>query len=124
MKFIVKFFAEITIKSRPVRKAFIKQLKHNIKLVLKKYDADVKVSGNWDFIEIYSDQEALREEFIAALSNIAGIAHFQYVREFPFTHLDDIVEQAIISYGDVIKDAVFAVRVKRVGNHDFTSVKA
>lgn len=124
MKFIVKFFAEITIKSRPVRKAFIKQLKHNIKLVLKKYDSDVIVSGNWDFIEVFSDREERREDFIQALSNIAGIAHFQYVREFPLTDLDDIVEQAAASYGDVIKGAVFAVRVKRVGQHDFTSIDA
>jgi thiamine biosynthesis protein ThiI len=124
MKFIVKFFAEITIKSSPVRKSFIKQLRHNIRLVLRKYDADVTVSGNWDFIEVFSDKDELRDGFTEALSNVAGIAHFQFVREFPFIDLDGIVEQAVVSYGDTIKDAVFAVRVKRVGHHDFTSVDA
>jgi thiamine biosynthesis protein ThiI len=124
MKFIVKFFAEITIKSNPVRKSFIKQLRHNIRLVLKKYDANVAVSGNWDFIEVFSDKDELRDGFTEALSNVAGIAHFQFVREFPFIDLDGIVEQAVVSYGDTIKDAVFAVRVKRVGHHDFTSVDA
>ncbi|MEP0071072.1 MAG: tRNA uracil 4-sulfurtransferase ThiI [Marinomonas sp.] len=125
MKFIVKFFAEITIKSRPVRKSFIKQLRHNVKLVLKKYDADVTVAGNWDFIEIFSERDDLREEFTEALSNIAGIAHFQFVREFPLVDLDGIVDEALVSYGDVLKEAVFAVRVKRVGkHHDFTSVEA
>ncbi|MBJ7537849.1 tRNA uracil 4-sulfurtransferase ThiI [Marinomonas transparens] len=124
MKFIVKFFSEITIKSRPVRKAFVKQLRHNIKLVLRQYDNDVVVTGNWDYIEVHSEHDDLREEFIDAMSNIAGIAHFQYVREFPFVDLDDVVEQAIVSYGDAIKDAIFAVRVRRVGNHDFTSVEA
>lgn len=124
MKFIVKFFAEITIKSRPVRKSFIKQLRQNIKLVLKKYDVDVVVAGNWDFIEVLSERDELREDFIAALSNVAGIAHFQFVREFPFTTLDAVIEEAAVSYGDVLTDAVFAVRVKRVGHHDFTSVEA
>lgn len=124
MKFIVKFFSEITIKSRPVRKAFIKQLRQNVKLVLKKLDADVIVAGNWDFIEVLSEHEELRDSFIDALSNIAGIAHFQYVREFPLTSLDAIVDEALVSYGDVLKDAVFAVRVKRVGHHDFSSVEA
>ena len=124
MKFIVKFFSEITIKSRPVRKAFVKQLRHNIRLVLRKYDDDVKVTGNWDFIEIHSERDELRDEFIEAISNIAGIAHFQYVREFPFVSLDDIVDQAVVSYGEQIKGAVFAVRVKRVGQHDFSSVEA
>ena len=124
MKFIVKFFPEITIKSRPVRKAFIKQLRHNLKLVLKKHDTDVVVAGNWDFIEVLSEKNELREEFTDALSRVAGIAHFQYVREFPLTSLDVIVDEALASYGDVLQDAVFAVRVKRVGKHDFSSVEA
>lgn len=125
MKFIVKFFAEITIKSRPVRKSFIKQLRQNIKLVLKKHDADVVVAGNWDFIEVLSERDDLRDDFTEALSNIAGIAHFQFVREFPLLDLDGIVDEALVSYGDVLKDAVFAVRVKRVGKqHEFTSVEA
>ncbi|MFT6656239.1 MAG: thiamine biosynthesis protein ThiI [Marinomonas primoryensis] len=92
--------------------------------MLKKYDANVAVSGNWDFIEVFSDKDELRDGFTEALSNVAGIAHFQFVREFPFIDLDGIVEQAVVSYGDTIKDAVFAVRVKRVGHHDFTSVDA
>ncbi|WP_133503760.1 tRNA uracil 4-sulfurtransferase ThiI, partial [Marinomonas balearica] len=124
MKFIVKFFPEITIKSRPVRKAFIKQLRHNIRLVLRNYDDDVVVAGNWDFIEVLSEKDGLREGFTNALSNIAGIAHFQYVREFSFTTLDDVAEEAAKTYGDAIKDAVFAVRVRRVGQHDFSSVDA
>ncbi|SBT19240.1 tRNA sulfurtransferase [Marinomonas gallaica] len=124
MKFIVKFFPEITIKSRPVRKAFVKQLRHNIRLVLREHDDNVTVAGNWDFIEILSEQDDQRDAFIESLRHIAGIAHFQYVREFPFTDLDGIVEEAIKSYGDELKDAVFAVRVKRVGNHDFSSVDA
>ncbi|GAB3488181.1 tRNA uracil 4-sulfurtransferase ThiI [Marinomonas epiphytica] len=124
MKFIVKFFSEITIKSRPVRKAFVKQLRQNIRLVLRKLDDEVVVTGNWDFIEVYSDREEIRESFTEALSCIAGIAHFQYVREFPFVSLDDIVDEAVTSYGTDIKDAIFAVRVKRVGQHDFSSVEA
>ncbi|MCV2401689.1 tRNA 4-thiouridine(8) synthase ThiI [Marinomonas sp. C2222] len=124
MKFIVKFFAEITVKSRPVRKEFVKQLRHNIRLVLKKHDTDVTVSGNWDFIEVYSNKDDLREVFSDELSRIAGIAHFQFVREFSFVDLDGVVDEAVVSYGDALKGAVFAVRVKRVGKHDFSSVEA
>ncbi|MCB5161220.1 tRNA uracil 4-sulfurtransferase ThiI [Marinomonas algarum] len=124
MKFIIKFFAEITVKSSPVRKAFIKQLRHNTRLVLKKHDANVTVSGNWDFLEVYSEHDELRDDFVASLANIAGIAHFQYVRELPLVDLDDVVEQAVLAYGDLIKNAVFAVRVKRIGDHNFTSVEA
>ena len=124
MKFIIKFFPEITIKSRPVRKAFIKQLRQNIRLVLRDIDYDVVVAGNWDYIEVLSEHESHRGAFVEALSCIAGIAHFQYVREFDFEGFDSIVDHAVDAYGDAIKDSVFAVRVKRVGQHDFSSVEA
>ncbi|WP_191602058.1 tRNA uracil 4-sulfurtransferase ThiI [Marinomonas algicola] len=124
MKFVVKFFAEITVKSRPVRKAFIKQLRHNIRLVLRKVDDDVTVAGNWDFIEILSDRDELREEFVELLQNIAGIAHFQFVREFTLTDLDGVAKEAKKSYGEALKESVFAVRVRRVGRHSFSSVEA
>lgn len=38
MKLIVKTFQEITIKSRPVRKRFIRQLAKNIRAVLRDLD--------------------------------------------------------------------------------------
>ncbi len=84
MKFIVKFFSEITVKSRPVRKTFVKQLRQNIRQVLRAYDEDVQVSGNWDFIEVNSNCNEQRDPFTEQLANIAGIAYFQYVREFTF----------------------------------------
>lgn len=124
MKFIVKFFPEITIKSRPVRKAFVKQLRQNLKLVLKPIDEDVTVAGNWDFIEVLSQKDELKDEFTEVLANVAGIAHFQFVREIRFQSLDDIVDEAEASYGEALKDALFAVRVRRVGQHEFTSVDA
>ncbi|TBR41548.1 tRNA 4-thiouridine(8) synthase ThiI [Marinomonas agarivorans] len=124
MKFIVKFFSEITIKSRPVRKSLVKQLRQNIRQVLRQYDEDVVVAGNWDFIEIQSNKDELRALFTNKLADIAGIAHFQFIREFEFESLDAVVEEAIKSYGDVLQGAVFAVRVKRVGEHDFSSVDA
>ena len=40
MKLIVKTFQEITIKSRPVRKRFIRQLAKNIRAVLRDLDPE------------------------------------------------------------------------------------
>ncbi len=45
MKLILKSFAEITIKSRPVRRQFMRQLGKNIRSVLRDLDPDVKVVG-------------------------------------------------------------------------------
>ncbi|MDO8332847.1 MAG: tRNA 4-thiouridine(8) synthase ThiI, partial [Pseudomonas sp.] len=52
MKLIVKVFPEITIKSRPVRKQFIRQLAKNIRSVLRDLDPGVSVVGEWDNLEL------------------------------------------------------------------------
>ncbi len=52
MKFIVKLFPEITIKSKPVRKQFTKQLKDNLRVLLRAVDDRVVVERDWDKITI------------------------------------------------------------------------
>ncbi len=52
MKLIVKVFQEITIKSRPVRKRFIRQLAKNIRTVLRDLDPELMVEGEWDNLEV------------------------------------------------------------------------
>lgn len=78
MKLIVKVFPEITIKSRPVRMRFVRQLAKNIRAVLRDLDPAVVVTGVWDNIELQtrvSDPKALKE-MTARLSCMPGIAHF------------------------------------------------
>ncbi|MDI5447734.1 tRNA 4-thiouridine(8) synthase ThiI, partial [Salmonella enterica subsp. enterica serovar Anatum] len=50
MKFIIKLFPEITIKSQSVRLRFIKILTGNIRNVLKHYDEALAVVRHWDNI--------------------------------------------------------------------------
>jgi len=64
MKLIVKVFPEITIKSRPVRMRFIRQLAKNIRTVLRDLDPAVVVNGVWDNLELetrVSEPKALKE---------------------------------------------------------------
>ena len=78
MKLIVKVFPEITIKSPPVRKGFIRQLTKNIRAVLKDLDPALQVEGVWDNIEVETsvgEAKALRE-MIERLRCMPGIAHF------------------------------------------------
>ncbi|VDZ72125.1 thiamine biosynthesis protein ThiI [Atlantibacter hermannii] len=52
MKFIIKLFPEITIKSQSVRLRFIKILTGNIRNVLKHYDENLAVVRHWDHIVV------------------------------------------------------------------------
>ena len=52
MHVVVKVFSEIIIKSTPVRKRFIKQLRDNLRLLLRNLGVEVDVQRDWEKIEI------------------------------------------------------------------------
>ena len=73
MKFVVKFFSEIAIKSKPVRKRIVGQLHENLKLVLKEIDPDVTILRGWDKLQVttgLSDEQQLAR-MIEAMRNVA-----------------------------------------------------
>ncbi len=121
MKFVIKLFPEITIKSRPVRKQFITQLKRNIKQTLAYHEIDCNVQGSWDSAEVNTSDEQSELHIRDILKRITGIHSILTVKEFSFETFDDILEVAKSVYADIIKDKTFCVRVKRSGTHDFKS---
>ncbi|UTW10203.1 tRNA uracil 4-sulfurtransferase ThiI [Marinobacterium rhizophilum] len=125
MKFIVKLFPEITIKSRPVRKRMIQRLGTNLEVTLRRVDEQIKVRNNWDKIDVVCapGTEHLRDEVVSVLSRTPGVHAFLEVREFPLVDFHDAYERTREAYADLLKGKTFKVRVKRTGrNHDFTSV--
>lgn len=97
MKLIVKFFPEITIKSKPVRKQQVRHLRDNISKVLKQIDDQVKVIGQWDFIEVKVPDDVIPEKtqqtIVDTLKRIPGIANFAEVHEFPYVDFDDVFQK-------------------------------
>ncbi|MEJ2045382.1 MAG: THUMP domain-containing protein [Reinekea sp.] len=127
MKFVVKLFPEITIKTKPVRKLLTQQLTQNIRNVLRRITDEVKIRNNWDAIEVWTPDDALdviNDDIYDALACIPGIAHINRVREFPLGSLDDVVTNTLSVWQDELVGKRFVVRVKRTGTHDFTSVDA
>ncbi|ACA31119.1 tRNA uracil 4-sulfurtransferase ThiI [Histophilus somni] len=124
MKFIIKLFPEIMIKSESVRKRFVKILTGNIRNVLNKYDDTVAVVKHWDYIEVRSKNIENRTLLVELLGRIPGIHHFLEVEEKPFVTLHDIFEQTLSDVATQIENKTFCVRVKRKGKHDFSSLDA
>jgi len=126
MKFIVKLFPEIMMKSKPVRKRFSKMLQGNIRNVLQNYDEDVKVILEWDKIIVRTENDSAENKatLIKMLSSTPGIAHFLEVNETAFTDLHDAYEQTLLRVGDTLEGKTFRVRVKRIGKHEFSSIEA
>lgn len=126
MKFIVKLQAEITIKSRPVRKRFTKILESSVKNVLRRVDDQVTTRMNWDNIEVNTANNTPenRLKLIDTLKSIPGIPMFLEVQQTNFTDLHDIYEKTAAVHAKNIENKTFCVRVKRTGKHEFNSIKA
>jgi thiamine biosynthesis protein ThiI len=125
MKLIVKVFPEITIKSRPVRKQFIRQLAKNMRTVLKDIDPALQVLGEWDNLELQTSvsEPKLLDEMYRRLCNMPGIAHFLEVHEYPLVDFADILDKCRQHFGALLPDKLFSVRCKRAGKHSFTSME-
>lgn len=124
MKFIVKLQAEITIKSRPVRKRFTKILESNVKNVLRRVDEQITTRLNWDNIEVNSknDDPENRLAIIETLKCIPGIPTFIEVQQTDFSDVHSIFEKTLAVHAKNIENKTFCVRVKRNGTHEFNSL--
>lgn len=126
MKFIVKLFPEITIKSNSVRLRFIKMLAGNIRNVLKPHSEAIAVQRHWDYIEVRSKKTAAmpNEAIAERLTQIPGIHHILAVEEIQFTDLHHIYELVLPYFAPLIENKTFCVRIKRRGQHEFSSLDA
>ncbi|AKO45886.1 tRNA uracil 4-sulfurtransferase ThiI [[Haemophilus] ducreyi] len=122
MKFIIKLFPEIMIKSDSVRKRFIKILTSNIRNVLLRETEQVAVVRNWDFIEVRAKVAEEIPLILDLLKRTPGIHHILEVQEMPFTSLHDIFEHTFAKYQNQLVDKTFCVRVRRKGKHEFSSL--
>lgn len=124
MKLIVKVFPEIIIKSRPVRKQFIRQLAKNIRTVLRDLDPALVVDGVWDNLDVQTKltEPKLLREMIERLTCVPGISNILQVAQYPLGDMDDIVARCKLHYGDLLPGKMFSVRCKRAGKHTFSSM--
>ncbi len=122
MKFIVKLFPEIMIKSDSVRKRFIKILTSNIRNVLLRETENVSVVRNWDFIEVRAKVESEALLVLDLLKRTPGIHHILEVEEYPFVTMHDIFEITFAQVREELEGKSFCVRVRRKGKHEFRSL--
>ena len=124
MKFVIKYFAEITIKSKPVRRRFVGQLVENLRAVLRDLDPDVVVRRSWDRLQVETQvSDPVRVlALVEAMRNTPGITYILEVVEYALPPLDEIAVGVLPVYSAQLEGKTFAVRCKRSGRHTFTSV--
>jgi len=120
MKFVVKLFPEIMVKGNSVKKKMIAQLHDNLRTLLKRVDDSIEVKRFWDKIEVQCDQQ-FHQPVAKVLRQTPGVEQVLEVLEFPFTTQEELAEIVVQKAVHRIEDKTFVVRVKRSGEHDFTS---
>lgn len=123
MLFVVKYFPEITIKSKPVRQQMCRRLQNNLANRLRSVGAGIKAVRDWDKLTVTVPDELAEQtgEIIAILENTPGIAYFLQVEQFEFDDLDHVCRLVLPFYEANLVDKTFVVRCKRSGGHEFSS---
>ncbi|MGQ4276950.1 tRNA uracil 4-sulfurtransferase ThiI [Pseudidiomarina sp. E22-M8] len=133
MKFVIRLHAEITIKSKGVRKRYGKVLVSNLKNILKRVKVDdaapIKVLWLWDRIEVNvaSQNPSVAEQISDELQRVPGIAWFSRSHELQLNSTSEadftpILQQVLKTWSAHLTGRSFAVRVKRKGQHGFQSM--
>jgi len=123
MRFVVKVSPEIIIKSAPVRRRLIRQLRRNLRTLIAPITAGVTLAGDWDRLELSGAGVTATDVHRIAdlLARTPGISSFAQVEMYPLGDFDDMAEHTWRCHGAALTGRRFVVRVKRTGRHAFTS---
>ncbi len=111
-------YGEIALKAKQTRKRFENTLVNNIKDALKTKNLENKLRREWGRIYIYSDQI---EKCVRVLHKVFGLTSIS-----PAIQTDSKITEISKFAKSIFKEKLergksFAIRVKRTGDHDFTS---
>lgn len=114
---LIRFGAEVAIKSRRTRSNFLSRLGTNIRDALASTGEEYELKTGWNRF----DARATSEQQVQALSHVFGVSSFSAVEARVPPQLDAIVRTGTELFAERVKGRRFAVRARRAGNHPFTS---
>jgi len=116
---IIIRYGEIALKSKYTRNQFENKLINNIKKNLKSSNINYEVSKEWGRIYLKTDNN---KKSIEILKNIFGIVSISPAIKIE-TNIEKITKKCLsITKNKLSKKNSFALRVNRVGKHNFTSI--
>ncbi len=126
MKFILRLFPEISIKSRPVRNRLTRLVRQNLVNTCNHHGIKVNAFAQWDKViaDFGEETPEKRQAAERELSRLPGVHSFLEVKEYAFTDLDSLFEAIKDDNLPRIQGKTFAVRVRRRGSHEFNSQQA
>ena len=114
---LVRLAAEVTIKSRRTRSAFIRRLVRNMRDALRSAEIEATVEPAWGRIYVRAESPAA----VMPLGRVFGISSLSIVDRVVPAELDAIVAAGTELYADRVAGRHYAVRANRAGSHGFSS---
>ena len=118
--FIVRY-SEIGLKGPKKRSEMERRLITNIRSALDNMDIKITKERGRLFVEALNESDAMRVQEL--LSHVFGIKSFSKCKKVKFPALDDLIDLSVKEFRDFVKEKKFAVRVRRTGDHDFSSIQ-
>ncbi len=118
MKIILRLPSDLTTKSDKIRARFVTRLVKNLKAAFSSAGIEAKIQRDWS--RLFVDTEDRRA--LDLLGRIFGIASYSPVDRITSGKREDIVAAAAEAFTDHVAGKSFAVRARRVGKHDYTSM--
>ncbi len=118
--FIVRY-SEIGLKGPKKRAEMESRLIRNIRSALENIDVKITRERGRLFVEIQNEAHLVRAQ--ESLSHVFGIKSFSKCKRVKFSNLDDLIGISAEEFKDFVRGKKFAVRVRRTGHHDFSSIQ-
>ena len=121
MVVLIVRYGEVSIKGLSTRSRMEKLLAHNIVVGLRSMGIEARVKRGQGrlFVEIPDDK--IRES-IDLISRVFGVKSVSPAKVYGFGNLNELASIAVKEWSELVRGRTFAVRVRRVGNHPFTSI--
>ncbi|MGC9179728.1 MAG: tRNA uracil 4-sulfurtransferase ThiI [Vulcanisaeta sp.] len=121
MALILVRYGEVAIKRSGTRSLMERLLMHHILSGLRSISIDARVTRSQGrlFVEVPDDKI---KDSIDVISRVFGVRSLSPVKAYEFKELNDIVNATVKEWSELIRGRRFAVRVHRVGSHNFTSM--
>ncbi len=121
MKLLIVRYDEIGVKSNIVRKKLENLLIYNLRASANHFNCgEVKSEKDQGRIYLYGNVDCLK----VSSSKVFGVRSVSPAEKIIFHSLDEIVNFAEKMWSNKVEGKRFAVRVRRVGKHNFTSIEA
>lgn len=137
--YLIKISPEMAVKSDPVRRKQLRQMRRNVRRMMRQLDERIEVRPGWDRIDVYvrgqdpeteqqrtqadGEDAGLAARVVHYLQRMPGAQFVLLVDDLPWHSFEDAAEKVTDVYRDRLEGRTFAVRVKRRGEHSFSSLQ-